>query len=131
MHTADTIKARIEEAATTFRHWLANEPEPGPKAYGSNWPEIIRQAIEAYGYDDARVKLPVPSGPAIARMDEVFGWFDWLDREDQKLVWWRANGMAWWKFAQRYGRSESWVRRRHRETLKFIAFQANEKIVAL
>ena len=36
--------------------------------------EIVRSAIEAYGWTTKRIRPPVPSAAKITRMDEAMGW---------------------------------------------------------
>jgi hypothetical protein len=36
--------------------------------------EIVRTALEAYGWGEARIRPPVPSAEKITRMDEALGW---------------------------------------------------------
>ncbi|NNM55597.1 DUF6362 family protein, partial [Acidocella sp.] len=36
--------------------------------------DIVHTALEAYGWEGAAVRPPVPSAAAISDMDEVFGW---------------------------------------------------------
>lgn len=36
--------------------------------------EIVRTAIESYGWTEKQVRPPVPSAARISRMDEAFGW---------------------------------------------------------
>jgi hypothetical protein len=36
--------------------------------------EIVRTAIECYGWTEKRIRPPIPSATRITRMDEVLGW---------------------------------------------------------
>jgi hypothetical protein len=36
--------------------------------------EIVRTAIESYGWSDKQVRPPIPSAARISRMDEALGW---------------------------------------------------------
>lgn len=40
----------------------------------SSWPLYVRDAVEAYGYNQVSVKLPAPSPAAIDRADELLAW---------------------------------------------------------
>lgn len=65
------VVARLEEAGAT----LACLPiSARPASYGSGWPDIVRDAIEAYGYTPDRVRPRVPSAAAISSMDTAFAW---------------------------------------------------------
>lgn len=108
--TASEVKRRLREAATTFWAWHANQPKVGPKAYGSNWPAVVREAAEAYGYNDLDVKAAVPSAYAISRMEEAMEWLNWLEKDDRWLLWTWANGGQIWRIGQRFGKSEAQIR---------------------
>ena len=41
------------------------------------------------------MRLPPPSTDAITRMEETLEWLRWLEGEDAKLVWARADGTPW------------------------------------
>ncbi|MBV8525794.1 MAG: hypothetical protein JOY71_27395 [Acetobacteraceae bacterium] len=43
--------------------------------------DIVRTAIESYGWTDQRVRPPVPSAAAITDMDEVLGWISLIPVE--------------------------------------------------
>lgn len=43
--------------------------------------DIVRTAIESYGWADQRVRPPVPSAAAITDMDEVLGWISFIPVE--------------------------------------------------
>jgi Domain of unknown function (DUF6362) len=65
------VVSRLEEAGAT----LLSLP-------GSGWStglrtsslEIVRTAIESYGWRTSRIRPPVPSPARITRMDEAMGW---------------------------------------------------------
>jgi hypothetical protein len=108
--TANEVKRRLREAATTFLAWNANQPHPLAKGYGNGWPQIVREAAEAYGWTPETTKLAVPSPDAISRMDEALAWLDLVERDDQKLLWKWANGRQLWRLGQEWGKSESQIR---------------------
>src|SRR5690606_36894185 len=57
--TANDVKRRLREAAKTFWAWDANQPNPLAKGYGNGWPDIVRDAAEAYGWTPELYK-PAP-----------------------------------------------------------------------
>lgn len=95
------IEDQLAEAAFTLR---CLPDRTRPKEYGNNWPDIVRESIEAYGWEDERSRSPVPSAEAIDRMHEALPWLGLLDKQTQKLVWLRANGVAWWQLQLRLWR---------------------------
>jgi hypothetical protein len=68
---AREVVARLEEAGRTL---LALPPSgPSPALRTSVW-EVVREAAEAYGWQAARLRPPVPDAARISRMDEALGW---------------------------------------------------------
>lgn len=88
--TEQEIALRLREAGDTVRRL----PKPkGPAGYGSGWPEVVRDARDAYGYTPGSVRPAAPSPTAIDRMDEVFTWFRFLEgRPDECRAFWLAVG---------------------------------------
>lgn len=116
--TRDEIEDRLEEAALTLRR----SPSPtgsGPKAYGSSWPEFVREWRHAYGYHEATMKV-IPNAAEIQRMEDALEWLRLLDgagdeqraADDRRIVWMRADGFRWRQIQKRVGlsRSQCWRR---------------------
>lgn len=125
--TVREIEDRFEDAAFTLRR-LPNPPGSGPKGFGHSWPDYIHDAHEAHA--DAAVRMRViPSALSIQRMDECIDWLRFLDPEDARIVWLRAEGVRWRQVCIRAGvvRSTAW--RRWAASLLTIAnhLKANEK----
>ncbi len=106
--TASLVEARLAEAADTLRRL----PEERVQGYFSTWPPVIREYWQAYGRSEVRVRPSPPSARAIDQMDEALQWLRWLEQEDAKLVWARAEGTPWksicWRFG--VGRTTAWER---------------------
>jgi Domain of unknown function (DUF6362) len=62
--------------------------------------------------DGARTRPAAPAPDAIDRMDEAIGWLMWLDLEERRLAWLRAEGMPWKRITRRLGigRTTAWQR---------------------
>lgn len=92
--TPQMVSDRMEEAANTLR--ALRVPGVRPLEYGSNWPDVIHDAMDAYGWHDAELKPLEPRPEAIARMDEALEWLAFLNTpEDVHLVWARAERIPW------------------------------------
>ena len=89
--TPKMVAQRLQEAADIL-HRL---PEVKVQGYVSSWPPVIHEFWEAYGWDTPKVRRGPPPGDAIDRMDEAMGWLAWLERDQAKLVWSRAEGIPW------------------------------------
>jgi predicted DNA-binding protein (UPF0251 family) len=102
------VEARLEEAADTLRRL----PRVKAQGYFNTWPTIIRDFWEAFGWHDAQARLGPPSPAAIDRTDETMLWLHWLEADEVRLVWLRAEGVRWKAIAHRFGidRSTAWRR---------------------
>lgn len=97
--TVSDVADRIEQAAHTMRKL----PKVTVQGYFNAWPPIVREAMEAYGWEDAHVRPGPPSAHQITEMDEVMLWLMWLEREEVRLVWLRANGVRWKRMSLELG----------------------------
>lgn len=92
------------------RNWLYH-------ADASRMPAPVRSFFDAYSPDRSpRVRRFRPTPRDIDRMDRGLAMVCWLGAQrngdrDVKLLWARAFDAPWWKLAQRFGRSESTIRR--------------------
>jgi hypothetical protein len=73
--TMSAIADRLEEAAHTLRRL----PKVTVQGFKSNWPPTANEFHEAYGYNDAEVRLGPPSALHITEMDEALSWLLLLD----------------------------------------------------
>jgi hypothetical protein len=79
---AETVIYRLEEAGSS----LLSLPNAGwTTRLRSSSIEIVRTAVEAYGWSDQRIRPPVPSAEKITRMDESMGWLQ-LVPEDRYVL---------------------------------------------
>lgn len=71
MHAPEVI-ARLEEAGSTL---LAMRLlGVAPAGMRSSMPEVLHDAIEAYGWEPEPIRAPIPGADAISRMDEAWSW---------------------------------------------------------
>lgn len=68
---ADFVLYRLEEAGATL---LALPGTGWSTRLRSSSNEIVRTALEAYGWTTSRIRPPVPSSERISRMDEALAW---------------------------------------------------------
>jgi hypothetical protein len=95
------VGKRLEEAVDV----LARLPDDRLRGFYDLWPTMIGARCAG-----ARGSAPPPE--AIDRMDEALGWLCWLDPEERRLVWLRADGMPWKWITRRLGigRTTAWQR---------------------
>jgi hypothetical protein len=68
---ADYVVYRLEEAGATL---LALPGTGWSTRMRTSSLEIVRTALEAYGWTEARIRPAVPSAEKISRMDEAMSW---------------------------------------------------------
>jgi Domain of unknown function (DUF6362) len=122
--TGTEIKARFEEAADTLRA-LRLGPRDKPSTRLTHWPDVVHQAILAYGWSAARVKPPAPSPEAIDRMDETLAWLWPLEDHERRLVMGRAFRLPWGRLAALDGRAARTLRYAHERILAGVAASVN------
>ena len=106
--TPNRVEARLEEAATTLRRL----PSVKMQGYFSAWPPIVHDFWEAFGRHGAQARPDPPSPAAIDRMDESMLWLRWLEPDETRLVWLRAEGVRWKLICSQFGvgRTTAWHR---------------------
>ena len=102
--TPTVIAERLVEAADV----LDRLPEPRMRGFYSLLPLLP----DATAGDGARTRPAAPAPEAIDRMDEALRWLCWLDDEERRLVWLRAEGLPWKRITHRLaiGRTTAWQR---------------------
>src|SRR5215217_6617442 len=75
---ADPVVYRLEEAGAT----LLALPNTGwsPRLRTSSL-EIVRTALESYGWTESRIRPPTPSAEKITRMDEALSWLSLIPQD--------------------------------------------------
>lgn len=114
------IKARFEEAAETLRA-LPLRARDRPQARLTRWPDVVHQAMLAYGWTAMRVRPPAPSPGAIDRLDETLSWLWALADDERRLVMARAFRLPWRRIEDLDGRSDRTLRTAHARALDVIA----------
>ena len=66
----------------------------------TSWPDYKPDPNTAYGYEDVKMKPPIPSPAAIQRMEEVLTWLQLVPAKYRRLLWFRAEGWPWRKLAR-------------------------------
>ena len=127
--TVAAIIERLEEAARTIRRMRIVGTRPAGAA--AAWPDVVRDASEAYGWTTADEPRLVPGPAAISSADQALGWLLWLSARDRQLVWARANRVKWRKLAARFGKSERCVQLWHRAAILCVVERLAQNPVAI
>ncbi|MDE2458692.1 MAG: hypothetical protein KGL20_05605 [Rhodospirillales bacterium] len=71
MMTAEEIVERLEEAGAAM---LAMPSRGYSTGLRTTKMDVVHTALEAYGWESAKMKPPAPCAATVTRMDEAFGW---------------------------------------------------------
>ncbi len=100
------VEDRIHNAARTLRRL----PEERVQGYFSTWPKIKRDEMEILQMEKEPMRIR-PSMEDITQMEEVlFVWLRWLEVDERKLVWQRAERVRWKLICAQFGvgRTKAW-----------------------
>ncbi len=119
--TRERIEERLSEAADVMRRL----PPVRVQGYYNLWPKVLHEFSDLVGCEPPRLKRPPPAPDAISRMEEALDWLRWLEAEDGKLVWARAERTPWKMICWRFGISRATAHRRWEYALSVIAWRLN------
>lgn len=100
------VEERLRSAARTLRRL----PNVKVQGYFSTWPTIIREPLEILQMEAEPLRI-TPSMADITEMEEVlFVWLKWIEPEERRLVWLRAERVRWKLICGRFGvgRTKAW-----------------------
>ena len=99
--TPRLVAGRLAEAADA----LARLPDERVRGLYDLWPKLI-------GAPGGHAHPAAAAPEAIDRADEALGWLMWLDPDERRLVWLRAEGLPWKWITRRLGvgRTTAWQR---------------------
>lgn len=100
------VEDRIRAAVRT----LQRLPEERVQGYFSAWPAIKRDEMEILQMEKQPLRIR-PTSDDITEMEEVlFVWISWLDVDERKLVWQRAERVRWKIICAQFGvgRTKAW-----------------------
>lgn len=100
------VEERLRSAARTLRRL----PNVKVQGYFSTWPTIIREPLEILQMEPEPMRIR-PTAEDISEMEEVlFVWLKWLEPEERRLVWLRAERVRWKLICGRFGvgRTKAW-----------------------
>lgn len=100
------VEERLRSAARTLRRL----PNVKVQGYFSTWPTIIREPLEILQMEAEPMRI-TPSMADITEMEEVlFVWLKWIEPEERRLVWLRAERVRWKLICGRFGvgRTKAW-----------------------
>ena len=123
--TPAMVEERLIEAAAVLRRL----PSVRMSGYFSTWPATIVEFGDLVGQTPEPMRLPPPSAAAISRMEATLPWLRWLEVEDAKLVWMRADRAPWKVICWRFGVSRATAYRRWEYGLSLISWRLNGRTI--
>lgn len=122
--TTAQVQDRLELAAGVMRQM----PGVMPQGFFNAWPEYFHSFADQVDQEPT-MRRPRPSPRTITEAEEAMLWLRWLEAEDARLVWARAEGMAWKPICWRFGISRATANRRWQYGLAVIVWRLNGKRV--
>ncbi len=134
---ADLVIYRLEEAGSTL---LALPGTGWSTRMRSSSLEIVRTAIESYGWTTNRIRPAVPSASRISRMDEAMGWLSQIPVDRyvlRRIVGARSlvhpiterHLFPWRRLAAAIGADHKAVQRWHAQGIDLIVAKLNQRQV--
>ncbi len=132
---ADYVVYRLEEAGATL---LALPGTGWTTRMRSSSLEIVRTALEVYGWDTGRIRPAVPSSARIDRMEEAMGWLSLIPQDRyvlRKIVGARSlvhpvtdrHLFPWRRLGKALGSDHKAVQRWHAQGVGLIVLALNQQ----
>lgn len=122
--TTAMVQDRLELAADVFRQL----PSVKPQGYFNAWPEYFHTFGDKVG-QEPRMRRPRPGPREISEAEEALLWLRWLEKDDARIVWLRANGRQWKPVCWELGVSRATANRRWQYGIAVIVWRLNGKRV--
>lgn len=122
--TTARVEDRLELAADVFRQL----PSVKPQGYFNAWPEYFHTFGDKVG-QEPQMRRPRPGPRQISEAEETLLWLRWLEKDDARIVWLRANGRQWKPICWELGISRATANRRWQYGIAVIVWRLNGKRV--
>ncbi|CUH40957.1 hypothetical protein JSE7799_03698 [Jannaschia seosinensis] len=116
--TTGRVQDRLELAADVF----AQLPAVKPTGYFNAWPEYVHSFADKVG-QEPRMRRPRPGPRQITEAEEAMLWLRWLEHDDARIVWLRANRQPWKKITWEIGLSRPAANRHWQYGLAVIVWR--------
>jgi hypothetical protein len=121
--TADCVADLFEEAFRTLRKL----PPVKAQGYFSAWPEYFHSFADQVG-QEPRLRRPKPGPRQITEAEEVLMWLRWLEKDDARIVWLRANRTPWKKIGWELGLSRPAANRHWQYGIALITWRLHGRV---
>jgi hypothetical protein len=117
------VQDRLELAADVMRQM----PRVKLQGHFNAWPEYFHSFADKVG-QEPKMRRPLPGPRMITQADEAMLWLRWLEVDDAKLVWARAERVAWKQITWQFGLSRAAAARRWQYGLAVIVWRLNGRM---
>jgi hypothetical protein len=124
--TPELVEERLNEAAAVMRRL----PAVRVQGYFNTWPKMKTDFDDLIGQAPEPMRLPPPTAAAITRMEEALAWLRWLEVENVKLVWMRAERAPWKAICWRFGIARTTANRRWDYAVNIITWRLNHRPIS-
>ena len=121
--TSAKVEDRLESAADVF----AQLPGVKPQGYFSAWPEYFHSFADKVG-QEPRMRRPRPGPRQITEAEEAMLWLRWLEKDDARIVWLRANRTPWKKIGWEIGLSRPAANRHWEYGIALITWRLDGRV---
>ncbi|GGB62745.1 hypothetical protein GCM10011316_38300 [Roseibium aquae] len=118
--TTARVQDRLEMAADVFAQLPAVKPQ-GPF---NAWPEYFHSFADQVG-QQPQMRRPRPGPRQITQAEEAMLWLRWLEKDDARIVWLRANRTPWKPICWELGISRATANRRWQYGIAVIVWRLN------
>lgn len=122
--TTTRVEDRLESAAEVFR----TLPGVMPKGFFNAWPEYFHSFADKVG-QVPQMRRPRPGPRQITEAEEALLWLRWLERDDARIVWLRAERTPWKPICWQMGISRATANRLWQYGIAVIVWRLNGKQV--
>jgi hypothetical protein len=99
-----------------------------PQGFFNAWPEYFHSFADKVG-QEPQMRRPRPGPRQITEAEEAMLWLRWLEKDDARIVWLRANGRPWKPICWELGMSRATANRRWQYGIAVIVWKLNGKRV--
>ena len=116
--TTTRVEDRLESAADVFR----SLPGVMPQGFFNAWPEYFHSFADKVG-QEPQMRRPRPGPRQITEAEEALLWLRWLERDDARIVWLRAERTPWKPICWEMGLSRTAATKRWQFGLAVITWR--------
>ena len=121
--TTARVEDRLESAADVFR----TLPGVMPQGFFNAWPEYFHSFADKVG-QEPQMRRPRPSPRQISEAEEASLWLRWLERDDARIVWLRAERTPWKPICWEMGLSRTAATKRLQFGLAVITWRLHGRV---